>query len=488
MAYHRGVVYRFGNCTLDSERLELRRDGILVPVEPQVFGVLQYLLEHRGQVTPKEDILAAVWGHQFVTEATLSSRIMAARRAIGDSGSRQEWIKTFHGRGFRFVGVVENEHRDVGALLDEAQAALDRADADQAGAILERVQGLIEESGGRDRERAIAHQMRAQCLLLKEGWRSEDASRHYEEAIRLAEGVGAVEVFRSARFHLATMLEVQGEFERSEVLMAAATSEAVPPDAAPEARELLACSLFHQGRFEECLLHSAAAIESEQTACSRRLCMFYGESPAVSCLYWKALCQWFLGQEDAAVASAGQALRMSEQPGQIFCLAHSRQQMALFQHLRRNEALCEHWASAAQAIGLRQGLRYRAAYATILLEWARAMLRRPGFSAGRMTDALEEVEKAGAGMELPFLGAVAAEALLETGDAGQAAERIDGALARSHRSYFHKAEMLRLKARVLLAAGKTDAACEALAEALQVAKAQGAVPLQRRCDELLTSI
>jgi DNA-binding winged helix-turn-helix (wHTH) protein len=94
----------FGTCELDLARYELRRGGAAVHVQPQVFGVLRYLLEHRDRVVPKTELLDAVWGDRFVSDSTLCSRIKAARQAVGDDGASQRLIATVHGVGYRFIG------------------------------------------------------------------------------------------------------------------------------------------------------------------------------------------------------------------------------------------------------------------------------------------------------------------------------------------------------------------------------------------------
>jgi pimeloyl-ACP methyl ester carboxylesterase/DNA-binding winged helix-turn-helix (wHTH) protein len=99
-------TYSFDDYELDTQRQELRRGGELVAVEPQVFAVLTQLLTHRDRVVDKEELLDAVWRTRFVTESALTSRVKAARRAIGDDGSTQRSIRTIHGRGYRFVGDV----------------------------------------------------------------------------------------------------------------------------------------------------------------------------------------------------------------------------------------------------------------------------------------------------------------------------------------------------------------------------------------------
>jgi pimeloyl-ACP methyl ester carboxylesterase/DNA-binding winged helix-turn-helix (wHTH) protein len=100
-------VYAFDGCYLDPARVELRRDGELVHVEPQVFDVLAFLLAHRDRVVTKSELLDHVWGSRFVSDSTLTSRVKAARRAIGDDGASQRLIATVHGIGYRFVGEVE---------------------------------------------------------------------------------------------------------------------------------------------------------------------------------------------------------------------------------------------------------------------------------------------------------------------------------------------------------------------------------------------
>lgn len=100
------TTYAFGGFVLDAARLELRRSGSVVHVEPQVFDVLKYLIDHRSRVVRKEELLDAVWGSRFVSESTLSSRLKAVRRAVGDDGATQRVIRTVIGRGYQFVAEV----------------------------------------------------------------------------------------------------------------------------------------------------------------------------------------------------------------------------------------------------------------------------------------------------------------------------------------------------------------------------------------------
>jgi len=100
------VQYAFAGLTLDTDRYALRRDDEVVHLEPQVFDVLAYLVEHRDAVVTKAELLDAVWGDRFVSESALTSRIKAARAAVGDNGTAQSVIRTVHGRGYQVVAEV----------------------------------------------------------------------------------------------------------------------------------------------------------------------------------------------------------------------------------------------------------------------------------------------------------------------------------------------------------------------------------------------
>ena len=101
------MQFVFDNHRLDTERRELHRGPERIAVEPQVFDLLIYLLQNRDRVVSKDDLFASVWGGRVVSESTLTSRINAARKALGDSGEDQKLIRTVARKGVRFVGVVE---------------------------------------------------------------------------------------------------------------------------------------------------------------------------------------------------------------------------------------------------------------------------------------------------------------------------------------------------------------------------------------------
>ena len=98
------MTLSFGDYEIDVERRELRRAKTPVHVEPQVFDLLVYLVQNRDRVVSKDDLIASVWGGRIVSDSTLTSRINAARKAVGDSGEEQKLIRTIARKGLRFVG------------------------------------------------------------------------------------------------------------------------------------------------------------------------------------------------------------------------------------------------------------------------------------------------------------------------------------------------------------------------------------------------
>ena len=98
-------VWRFDGFVLDTQRYELRSGGDVIRVEPQVFDVLTQLVSNHHRFVSKEELFDSVWGGRFVGEAALTSRIKAARRALGDDGESQRYIRTVRGRGYQFVGT-----------------------------------------------------------------------------------------------------------------------------------------------------------------------------------------------------------------------------------------------------------------------------------------------------------------------------------------------------------------------------------------------
>jgi TolB-like protein/DNA-binding winged helix-turn-helix (wHTH) protein len=101
------IKYRFAEFEIDLSQQELRRLGEPVHIEPQVFDLIVHLARNHDRIVSKDELIETIWNGRIISEAALSSRINGARRALGDNGTDQVFIRTLHKRGFRFVGHVQ---------------------------------------------------------------------------------------------------------------------------------------------------------------------------------------------------------------------------------------------------------------------------------------------------------------------------------------------------------------------------------------------
>jgi adenylate cyclase len=101
--------YVFEDYALDTDRRELCRRNEVVRLEPQAFDLLQYLIQNRGRLVSRDDLIASVWAGRIVSDSAVTTRINAARCAIADNGKAQRLIKTVPRKGIRFAGTVLEE-------------------------------------------------------------------------------------------------------------------------------------------------------------------------------------------------------------------------------------------------------------------------------------------------------------------------------------------------------------------------------------------
>ncbi|WP_193746535.1 winged helix-turn-helix domain-containing protein [Ruegeria sp. ANG-R] len=99
--------YEFADCVLDIDRHVLTRRGEAVPIEPQVFDLLELLAESPGRLVARDEIIDRVWNGRFVSDSTISARIAAARKAVGDDGKSQRIIRTIVRRGLQMATEVQ---------------------------------------------------------------------------------------------------------------------------------------------------------------------------------------------------------------------------------------------------------------------------------------------------------------------------------------------------------------------------------------------
>lgn len=99
--------YRFGLFRLDPATRELWRGDAPVAVPPRAFDCIVYLLEHRERAVGRDELIAAVWGRTETGDGTLGQTVLAARRALDDTGKEQHVIRTVFRFGYHWVAPVE---------------------------------------------------------------------------------------------------------------------------------------------------------------------------------------------------------------------------------------------------------------------------------------------------------------------------------------------------------------------------------------------
>src|SRR5215470_867901 len=107
------MLYRFADCTLDTQLYTLERADQHTRLAPKVFEVLCYLIEHRDRVVSKQELCDQVWEGYAISDATLESCLRAARLTVGDSGQAQRIIQTQRGYGYRFVADAGLPPEDI---------------------------------------------------------------------------------------------------------------------------------------------------------------------------------------------------------------------------------------------------------------------------------------------------------------------------------------------------------------------------------------
>jgi DNA-binding winged helix-turn-helix (wHTH) protein/predicted ATPase len=185
--------------TLDTHRYELCRAGIPLKLQPKVFDLLAYLIQHRGRVVTRQELFNALWPEQFVSEDALERIVVLARRAVGDSGRTQRVIKTVRGRGYCFVAPIE-EH--LQALPDnESLTAPSRALAAEESPVIARPMGgerkqvtvlacalspVVTQAAGMEPETLYTIRQRVFALVQQEVQRYAGTIQHFVDNACLA--------------------------------------------------------------------------------------------------------------------------------------------------------------------------------------------------------------------------------------------------------------------------------------------------------------
>jgi DNA-binding winged helix-turn-helix (wHTH) protein/tetratricopeptide (TPR) repeat protein len=346
---------------------------------------------------------------------------------------------------------------------------------EQAHAMLPRIPDLVER---RDYELAI-QSMLAQALTATRGFSDAAAEAAYRRAYELARTLETAHLFPIA-FGLATVLELRGEYHESQAIMEEhLPAQEVRGGFAAEARDMLACSTYHQGAFDVALDHALKGVESTGTIQHSTLTGRFGEHPVVGCYTWAALSLWFLGRADAALDYARRAVTMAEAPGHLYTLANARAQLAILHQLRREPAEAERWSALTIALAETQGFPHRVAIGQVLHGWARGAQGSTAEGLAELERGVQGAAQIGMALDRPYFLALGAELLIAEKQFERALSVLADAQgqASKSRSFFYEAELWRLRGVILASTESSSGARDAqhcFERAVETATRQGA--------------
>src|SRR5436305_2068415 len=142
-------IYEFGGFRLEPAECLLLRDGEPVSLTAKVFDLLVLLVENRGRLIEKDELLTALWPDSVVEESNLSVNISALRKALGENPAHTQFIETVPRRGYRFVATVAESATTADAAVEpfaESPGALAHAVSEPSPSIVTGTTGMADAS------------------------------------------------------------------------------------------------------------------------------------------------------------------------------------------------------------------------------------------------------------------------------------------------------------------------------------------------------
>jgi predicted ATPase len=250
----------------------------------------------------------------------------------------------------------------------------------------------------------------------------------------------------------------------------------------PETCELLACSNFHQGRYQRAVDYAESGLEHYRSDRHSLLKTRYGEDPGVNCGAWAAVSLWLMGRSDAAFAHLHQTVELAAH--RTYSMSTARVMGAVLHQLRGDPAAAHDWARLAVEVADDHGFTFRSAQARMIRGWAVGVTGDPEGGLADLDAGLAAYDATGAAMGRPHYRGLRAELLLCAGRPQDAVAELEQAIAQVQpgRTFFFEPELHRLRGVALAARSQDDLATAMveLDEAEAVARSQGSPVLARR--------
>ena len=382
-----------------------------------------------------------------------------------------------------FVEAADHERSVEYLRVAGEQAAARNAFTHAERLLLDALSHTAELEAGPQRDRAeLAVRMAlGPAIVATRGWYGAEVAENYERAMYLCTEHSPCDEASLARYSLATVTELRGEYSRTEELLDPMVDDA-GNNLLTETRELLACSTFHQGKFQASFDHATAVLDQWERLSPSELMSRLAEHPASACNSWASFAAWYLGESDRSLEFAEQAVAIGRE--HLYALSTAEVQRSLLHQMRQEPADAARWAASSIELADEQGFPMRSNQAQIILGWADAM---SGDADGiaRAEDGLAQFRGSGAQLSVPYYLGLLAEALLTAGNTDAALEALAEAIdlaASGARTFFYAPELHRLRASVEEATGLWEAADvdAELGVAVDLARELGSPPLELR--------
>ncbi len=428
-----------------------------------------------GAVSYPDGTVAASYSftHRLYRQV-VHDRIPASRRALlhGRIGVRLE--QGYQGRSEAPVAALA-EHfiqagdhpRAVEYLRRVGEQAADRNAHDHAADMLATALATVDqlaEGADRDAAELKIRMSLGPALVATRGWFDQSVSANYETALALCHGLECAEA-AAARYGLATISELRGDFQRTEALLTDVLASESDSELAMAAYELVACSTFHQGAFDRSLENASRVLETWDEDTYSVLMARIAEHPASSCNSWSSLASWCLGHSDESLRQADRAVRLGEQ--NLYALSTATQQRAMLHQIRNEPEWCIEWAERTREVGREQNYTMRIIQADIYKGWALGVTGSTDEGMRLVAHGLAQFRAENATLNEAYYLGLYADTALHGGQPALALELLDEALERMHattRNYFFQSELHRLRARAYLRLERPDAVAMARSE------------------------
>ena len=352
----------------------------------------------------------------------------------------------------------QNSEKAVKFLISAVERAMSRSAFTEANEMILEARSTLERLD--DSEAKLQTELQiiiviAEITTVLEGWTTDTLVPLFERAEVLCAELEDNELLGIVLYAKASRLEFLGRYSESEAVLnehLKLQSEGL----SMESHELLACSLFHQGKYQQAVDHAGFGIDDENGLNHSKILARFGEDLGVSTHSWAALALWFMGLPESSMQRADAAMELAGD--QVFSITTALMQRTFLLQFRGEAKATKAMAEQTIVMANEHGFPFRIGQATIILNWANLELNNGESTFVSMQESLEWHDQFNAALDRPYFQALQADQLLKHGKATEAIEVLDDALGslNEDRSFYWEPELIRLKGQCLRTLGEAS--------------------------------